>query len=139
MWNIGYFVSFFRFLAMDCVYTASFWCRLSVCKIFYSFFKLFMMSTEYPVIKSTQYKKLAPNALRFTYQNLKSCKSHEKNETKNIRPLVFSVWPIDLAFWCFLFCFFLWFTRFQILICEPQSICRKLLALSWLYIVVLLW
>jgi hypothetical protein len=45
-----------------------------------------------------QYKKLAPNALRFTYQNLKSCKSHEKNETKNIRPLVFIFLPIDLAF-----------------------------------------
>ena len=29
---------------------------------------------------------------------LKSCKSHEKNETKNIRPLVFSFSPIDLAF-----------------------------------------
>ena len=41
-------------------------------------------------LKSTQYKKLAPNALWFTYLNLKSCKSHEKNETKNMRLLVFS-------------------------------------------------
>ena len=32
------------------------------------------------------------------YQNLKSFKSHEKNETKNIRSLVFSFSPIDLAF-----------------------------------------
>ena len=30
------------------------------------------------IIKSTQYKKLGPNALRFPYQNLKSCTSHEK-------------------------------------------------------------
>ena len=29
-----------------------------------------------------------------------------KNQTKNIRLLVFSFSPIDLAFWCFLFCFF---------------------------------
>ena len=29
-------------------------------------------------VMSTQYKKLAPKALRFTYQNLKPCKSHEK-------------------------------------------------------------
>ena len=56
-----------------------------------------------------------------------------KNETKNIRLLVFSFSSIDLAFWCFLFCFFMWFARFQILICEPQSIWRKLLVLSWLY------
>ena len=34
---------------------------------------------------STQYKTLAPNALRFTYQNLKFCKPHEK--TKNIKML----------------------------------------------------
>ena len=26
------------------------------------------------LLKSTQYKKLAPNALQFTYRNLKSCK-----------------------------------------------------------------
>ena len=63
-------------------------------------------------LKSTHYKKLAPNALQFTYQNLKSCKFHE----------------------CFLFCFFMWFARFQILISEPQSIWRKLLVMSWLYI-----
>ena len=29
--------------------------------------------------------------------------------------------------------FFMWFARFQILICEPLSIWRKLLALTWLY------
>ena len=33
-------------------------------------------------LKSTQYKKLVPNALRFTYQNLKSCKPHENNNKK---------------------------------------------------------
>ena len=40
-------------------------------------------------------------ALRFTYQNLKSCKSLKKNETKNIGPLVFSFSLIDLAFCLF--------------------------------------
>ena len=33
-------------------------------------------------LQSTQYKKLAPNALQFTYQNLKSCKPYEKAEQK---------------------------------------------------------
>ena len=33
----------------------------------------------------------------------------------------------------FLFCFFMWFSRFQILISEPQIIWRNLLVLSWLY------
>ena len=56
-----------------------------------------------------------------------------KNQTKNIRLLVFSFSSILLAFWCFLFCFFMWFARFKILICEPQSIWCKLLVLSWLY------
>ena len=60
----------------------------------------------------------------------------KKNETKNIRPLVFSFSPIDLAFWWFLFCFFMWFARFQISINEPQSIWRKLLVLSWLYFII---
>ena len=46
-------------------------------------------------LKTTQYKKLALNDLRFRYQNLKSHKSHEKNETKNIRPLFLSFSPID--------------------------------------------
>ena len=34
-------------------------------------------------VKSTQYKKLVPNALRFTYWNLKSCKPHEKQNKKH--------------------------------------------------------
>ena len=33
-------------------------------------------------LKTTQYKKLAPKALRFIYQNLKSCKPHKKNKKK---------------------------------------------------------
>ena len=38
---------------------------------------------NYPYyVKSTQYKKLVPNALRFTYQNLKPCKQHEKSNQK---------------------------------------------------------
>ena len=47
---------------------------------------------------------------------------------------IFSFSSIDLVFWSFLFCFFVWFARFQILICEPQSIWHKFLVLSWLYI-----
>ena len=35
-------------------------------------------------LKETQYKNLAPNALRFTYENLKSCKPHEKTRQKTI-------------------------------------------------------
>ena len=89
---------------------------------------------NYPYyVKSTQYKKLVPNALRFTHQNLKSCKSHEKNETKSIRLLVFSFLSNNLALWCFLFYFFMWFARFQISICELQSIWSKLLVLRCLY------
>ena len=38
-------------------------------------------------LKSTQYKKLTPNALLFTYQNLKSCKPHEKTKPKSIKML----------------------------------------------------
>ena len=33
--------------------------------------------------QSTQYKKLAPNALRFTYLNLKFCKPHDKQNKKH--------------------------------------------------------
>ena len=47
------------------------------------------------VIKSTRYKKLAQNALRFMYQNLKSWESDEKMKQ---RLLVFSFSSIDLAF-----------------------------------------
>ena len=52
-------------------------------------------------LKSTQYKKLVPNALQFT-----SCKSHDSNQAKNIRLLFFSFSPINLAFWCFCFVFY---------------------------------
>ena len=45
--------------------------------------------------------------------------------------LVFSFSSINVALWCFLLCFFMWFKRFQILICELQSI--WLLILSLLY------
>ena len=36
------------------------------------------------LVKSTQYKKLAPNTLRFTYQNLKSCKPQKKTHQNAI-------------------------------------------------------
>ena len=63
---------------------------------------------------------------------MKSWKSLEKNETKNIKLIVF-IFLSSLTFWCFLLYFFMWFAGFQILICEPQSNWRKLLVLSWLY------
>mgnify|MGYP007086925585 CR=1 FL=1 len=44
----------------------------------------------------------------------------------------FQFLSINLAIRCFLFCFFMWSTRFQILICEPQSIWPKL---SWLWLI----
>ena len=65
---------------------------------------------------------------------MKSCKSQERNESKNTRLLVFVFSSINLAFWCLVFGVSMWFGRFQILICEPQSIWRKLLVLSWLYL-----
>ena len=36
--------------------------------------------------------------------------------------------------WHLVFGFSMWFARFQILICKPQSILCKLLLLSWLYL-----
>ena len=58
-----------------------------------------------------------------------------KNKTKSIKMLDLLVKNWKLRVWWFLFHFFMWFAWFQILICEPQSIGRKLLALSWLYFV----
>ena len=74
----------------------------------------------------TQYNKLAPNTLRFTYWNLKSCKPHEK-----MLDLLIKNWKLRV--WCSLLHFFMWFATFQILICEPRIIWHKLLELSWLY------
>ena len=82
------------------------------------------------IVKSTQYKKLVPNVLRFIYQNLKSCKITWKNKTKNIRLLVFNFSWIDLVFWSFLFCFFTRFAIFQILICRVN---RKAFGTSFFY------
>ena len=64
------------------------------------------------IIKSTQYKKLCGSHIKIW--NLAN--QHGKNETKNIRILVFSFSTINLVFWCFLICFFMWFARLQILI-----------------------
>ena len=38
-------------------------------------------------LMSTQYKKLVSNALQFTYQNLKSCKTHEKTKQQIAKPI----------------------------------------------------
>ena len=48
---------------------------------------------------------------------MKSCKPHEKNETKNIKILNLLVKNWRLSVWCSLFHFFMWIMRFQILIC----------------------
>ena len=52
-----------------------------------------------------------------------------KNKTKNIYWWKTEKSGSDVL--CFIFV--MWFAIFQILICEPQSIMRKLLILSWLY------
>ena len=57
--------------------------------------------------------------------------NHMKKQNK--KHLLMKNWKLRV--WCFLFHFFMRFAWFQILICEPQSIWRKLLALSWLYFV----
>ena len=61
--------------------------------------------------------------------------NHKKKWNKEQRLLVFSLSSINLTCWCFLFCFFMWFKRVQIYICEPQSIWRTMygVSLSWLY------
>ena len=48
---------------------------------------LISLAARPSVLKSTQHKKLPPNALWFTYQNLKSWKPQEENKTKNIKML----------------------------------------------------
>jgi hypothetical protein len=55
-----------------------------------------------------------------------------KNKTKNIKMLNLLMKKWKLRVWCSVFHFFMWFARFQISICEPQTIWCKLLALSWL-------
>ena len=74
--------------------------------------------------------------MRFTYQNLKSCNPqirNKKHKNQNARFIDEKLKAQSLMF--FVLSFFMWFARFQILICEPQSIWRKLLVLSWLYTV----
>ena len=46
--------------------------------------KMLLSLMQGELVKSTQYKKLAPNALRFTYLNSKSCKPHEKTKQKHV-------------------------------------------------------
>ena len=48
----------------------------------------------------------------------------------------FSFSPIDFDFDAFCFLFFMCLARFQIVICEPQSIWRKVLVLSLLFTLV---
>ena len=57
------------------------------------------------------------------YKEIKKLnKKHKNYEKLRTKSLMFFV------------SFFYWFARFQILICEPLSIWRKLLGLSWLYL-----
>ena len=82
------------------------------------------------MLKSTQYKKkLAPNALWFT----KNLANHmNKKWNKEHQTLSFQLLTNKISILMFFVSFFMWFARFQILFCEPQSIRRKLLLLSWL-------
>ena len=64
------------------------------------------MLNPFVSLKSTQYKKLAPNALRFTYWNLKSCKTHEKIQKNPIKMLNLLVKNWKLRVWCYLFHYF---------------------------------
>ena len=81
-------------------------------------------------LKSTQYKKLAPNACGSLIKiwNLANHMKKQNKKHQNAKSI-----GEKLRVWCSLFHFFLWFARFQILMCEPQSIWRKLLVLSWLF------
>ena len=64
------------------------------------------------IMKSTQYKKLAPNALRFTYWNLKSCKPQKtKQKHQNARFIDENQKAKSLMFFVLSF---MWFARFQI-------------------------
>ena len=59
---------------------------------YWTFFRITTTGKYYllhHMLKSTQYKKLATNALRFTYQNLKPCKSHEEKWNKEHHILIF--------------------------------------------------
>ena len=82
---------------------------------------------------------------KFSTRNLHQmlCSSHIKiwnlakylkKQNKNIKMLDLLMKNWKLRVWCSLFHFFMWFTIFQILICELQSIWCKLLVLSWLYV-----
>ena len=55
-----------------------------------------------------------------------------KKLNKEHQTLSFQFFTNKFSILMFLFCFFMWFARFQILLSEPQSIWRKLLVLSWL-------
>ena len=82
-------------------------------------------------VKSTQYKKLCGSHIKIW--NLANYMKKWNKEHKTLSFQFFTNRFSVLMFWCFLFCFFMWFAPFQILIIEPQSIWHKLLVLSWLY------
>ena len=87
-------------------------------------------------IKSTQHRKLSPNALQFTSYNLKSCKHQTLTLQFFINKCSNSIFFVLIS--CCLKDF-----KFRRLVyrnnyhkvcrCELQSIWRKLLVLSWLY------
>ena len=59
-----------------------------------------------------------------------------RNKTKNIKSAKSIGEKLKTKGLMFFVSFFsMWFARFQILICKPQSIWRKLLVLSWLYLI----
>ena len=85
--------------------------------------------------KSTQYKKLVPNTLTVVrilkFEILQTIWKNKTKKHQNTKSIAEKLKTKSLGS---SFYFFMWFARFQVLICEPQSIWRKLLLLSWLYI-----
>ena len=59
--------------------------------------------------------------------------NHMKKWNKEHQTLSFQFFIKRSSILMFFVSFFMWFARFQILICEPQSIWRKVLVLSYFY------
>jgi len=82
-------------------------------------------------VKSTHYKKLAAKCFAVDILKFEILKKQNKKH-QNARFIDEKLKNKSLMFFVSIF---MWFARFQILICEPQSIWHKLLVLSWLYAV----
>ena len=84
-------------------------------------------------VESTQYKKVAAKCFAIHVSKFEILRTTWRNKTKSIKILDLLMKNWKLKFWCSFLRFFMWFAKFEISICEKQSIWRKLLVLSWLY------